>query len=311
MASSEEESPIIDISKYYDSICYANILKESKNEKLGLVVKRSSAWDTLYISRIKDTSKFADSKLEVGMVILTINRTKCPKTVKAFQKLMKETTEGDLTIMAATISKEIDITKRPRGSSAGIMSGEAIKLLPLSGIISCYVAIVALILVGFNHGTFQYQGPAQSSSDYRPVLFVAGAVLSLLYAYYWLQSYTTFSEYFRLKKEAKLETNLNRSPPSLPELKYGKTDNPAIRCADRCAGNLHEQLIPFFMSMFAYATFVDAGGAARIGWAWFVFRSYYSYAFKRFPLLFASTLPAYCCVWYMMGMAIYSAATSA
>ncbi|CAJ1955597.1 unnamed protein product [Cylindrotheca closterium] len=189
------------------------------------------------------------------------------------------------------------------------MSKENIKLLPLSGIVSCYSAIAALILTGFKHGTSQYQGPAQSSTDYTPLLFVSGAVLSQLYAYYWLQSYTTFSEFFRLKKEAKAKKS-DKRPPTLADLKYGNHDNLAIRCADRCAGNLLEQLIPFFISMFVYATFVDAGSAARIGWAWFTFRSYYSYAWKRFPLLFASTLPAYCCVWYMMGFAIYSAATA-
>lgn len=186
---------------------------------------------------------------------------------------------------------------------------ENIKLLPLSGIISCYATIAALVLVAFNHGTSQYQGPVTSSSDITPILFVAGAVLSLLYSYYWLQSYTSFSEFFRLKKEAK-DKKSDRAPPSLNALKYGKADNLAIRCADRCAGNLLEQLIPFFLSVFAYATFVDAGGAARIGWAWFFFRSYYSYAYRRFPLLFASTLPAYCCVWYMMGFSIYSAVTA-
>ncbi|KAL3932601.1 MAG: hypothetical protein SGBAC_010771 [Bacillariaceae sp.] len=293
------------IAKYYESICYAHAFKEHKNEKLGLVVKRSSTWNTLYISKIKGTSKFADSKLEVGMVILTINRTKCPKTVKDFQNLMKDT-EGDLTIMAATISKEIKLISRKQKSSA---MSENVKLLPLSGIISCYAAIAALILVGFHHGTSQYHGPATTSSDYKPILCVAGAVLSLLYSYYWLQSYTTFSEFFRLKKLAK-DKKLNRPAPSLPELKYGNADNPAIRCADRCAGNLLEQLIPFFLSVFAYATFVDAGGAARIGWAWFFFRSYYYFVFRRFPLLFASTLPAYCCVWYMMGISIYSVATA-
>eukprot|EP00526_Cylindrotheca_closterium_P002662 CAMPEP_0113610874 /NCGR_PEP_ID=MMETSP0017_2-20120614/5256_1 /TAXON_ID=2856 /ORGANISM="Cylindrotheca closterium" /LENGTH=996 /DNA_ID=CAMNT_0000519785 /DNA_START=125 /DNA_END=3115 /DNA_ORIENTATION=+ /assembly_acc=CAM_ASM_000147 len=102
------EGTSTDISNYYESICYANAVKKDKSEKVGLVVKRSNAWNTLYISGIKDTSKFAGSKLEIGMVILTINGMKCPTTVKEIQKVMKET-EGDLTIMAATISKEITI----------------------------------------------------------------------------------------------------------------------------------------------------------------------------------------------------------
>ena len=197
--------------------------------------------------------------------------------------------------------------ERPTSLVSSTMSHN-ITLLPLSGIVSCYTSIVALAIVGFRHGTLQYQGPANSINDYKPLLFVFGAVLSLLYAYYWIQSYTAFAEYFRLKKEAKKEDKIG---PTLWELKYGKVENSAIRCADRSAGNLLEQLVPFFVSMISYATFVDAGGASRIGWAWFVFRSYYPYAYKRFPLLFASTIPAYCCVWFMMGFAICTAATTA
>lgn len=190
------------------------------------------------------------------------------------------------------------------------MSYQQVMLMPLSGIISCYAAIVALVIVGFKHGTSQYQGPANSFTDCKPLLFVSGAVLSLLYSFYWMQSYTTFTEFFRLRKEAKKKDD-GGSPPKLLELKYGKVENLAIRSADRCAINFLEQLIPFFASMLSYATFVDVGGAARISWAWFFFRSYYPYAYKRFPLLFASTIPAYFCVWYMMGFAIYSAAPSA
>ena len=181
-----------------------------------------------------------------------------------------------------------------------------IKLLPLSGIVSCYSAIGVLSIAGYNHGTTQYQGPATSVQDYKPLVFVTGSVLSLLYNYYWVQSYTTFSEYFRLRAEAKKR---GEKPPQLNHLKYGRIENKPIEIADRCAGNLLEQLVPFLCSMIAYATFVDVGGAARIGWAWFFFRSYYSFAFKRFPLLFASTTPAYGCVWYMMGMAAYAVLT--
>ncbi|CAJ1950088.1 unnamed protein product [Cylindrotheca closterium] len=107
----------IDIANYFESICYANAVKEQKNEKIGLVVKRSNAWNTLYISGIKDTSKFANSKLQIGMVILTINGMKSPTTVKEIQKVMKETV-GDLTIMAASISKEITIAGSNANSPA-------------------------------------------------------------------------------------------------------------------------------------------------------------------------------------------------
>lgn len=181
------------------------------------------------------------------------------------------------------------------------------KLLPLSGIISCIAAIVALIAVGWKHGTSSYEAPAATTKDYGPILIVASAALALLYAFYWLQSYTAFSEFFRLKKEYK-EKKLDENP-SLVKIKYCNT-NKAVMAADRCAGNLLEQIVPFFVSMFAYATFVSAGDAAKIGWAWFFFRSYYLYAYNHFPLLFASTFPAYCCVWYMIGRSVYAAVTT-
>jgi len=181
--------------------------------------------------------------------------------------------------------------------------------LPFSGIIACYLAIVALAIIGFKHGTSQYEGPVKSASEYTPTLFVTGAVLSLLYSFYWIQSSTALSEFFRLRKE--YEDKRLDDAPSFKYLKYGKIPNQAILCADRAVGNLAEQMIPFFVSMYSYATFVDAGGAARIGWAWLFFRSYYSYVWKRgLPFLLASTVPAYYCVWYMMGVAIYSAATA-
>jgi hypothetical protein len=110
------ESKVMNIDKFYESMCYANVVKASKNDKVGLLVKRSYSWDSIYISGIKENSKFADSKLKVGMVILTINGMKCPPTVKEIQKVMKEC-EGMLTIMAATISSEIDVTAQSNNNS--------------------------------------------------------------------------------------------------------------------------------------------------------------------------------------------------
>jgi hypothetical protein len=181
-----------------------------------------------------------------------------------------------------------------------------IKLLPLSGIFSCIASIIVLMAVAWNHGSSSCQGPAASSEDYAPILFVATAALALLYAFYWLQSYTCFAEYARLKK-AYREKKTDKKP-SFDGIKYG-TESKAVLAANRCAGNLLEQMVPFLVSMFAYATFVSAGDAAKIGWTWFLFRSYYIYAYNRFPFLFASTIPAYVCVWYMLGRAVYEAAT--
>ena len=60
MISEEGGAISDDISKYYESICYANTVKENKNEKLGLVVKRSNAWDTLH-QRQKQVCRFQTS----------------------------------------------------------------------------------------------------------------------------------------------------------------------------------------------------------------------------------------------------------
>jgi hypothetical protein len=110
------ESKPMNIDKFYESMCYANAVKASKNDKVGILVKRSNTWDSIYVSGIKENSKFADSKLKVGMVILTINGMKCPTTVKEIQKVMKEC-QGNLTIMAATISSDIDVTARSNSNS--------------------------------------------------------------------------------------------------------------------------------------------------------------------------------------------------
>ena len=71
-------------------------------------------------------------------------------------------------------------------------------------------------------------------------------------------------------------------------------------------GNYQEQLAPFLISLYLYATFVSVHGAVKFGWAWIFFRSYYISVFKRGPpLLFLSTIPAYWCVWMMIGGTIY------
>ncbi|KAL7538354.1 hypothetical protein ACHAXR_009241 [Thalassiosira sp. AJA248-18] len=38
------------------------------------------------------------------------------------------------------------------------------------------------------------------------------------------------------------------------------------------------------------------------GWTWLFYRSHYLQVFKKVvPTLFLSTIPAYCCVWAMIG----------
>lgn len=197
------------------------------------------------------------------------------------------------------------------------MKSHLIQILPLSGILSSGASIVAVLVLAWNHhrgaGQHAAAGPATSAADYIPVFFVTTAVLALLYGFYWNQSYTAFSEYFRLKEDYENNHHNKKSddprPPSLMALKNGY-ENKAVLAANRCAGNLLEQLVPFLVSMYAYATYVNAQEAARIGWAWFAFRSLYLPAYHRFPWIFASTVPAYACVWYMMGRTVYVVATT-
>ena len=72
------------------------------------------------------------------------------------------------------------------------------------------------------------------------------------------------------------------------------------------AGNFAEQLPPFLVGLYLYSTYVSVGGAAKLGWLWLIFRSYYVPAFHRgIPTLFLSTMPAYNVVWWMIGVSVY------
>lgn len=172
------------------------------------------------------------------------------------------------------------------------------------------------------------EGPAQQAQDYIPIVFVAFAAICLLYNYFFRQSLTAFHVLTKQKSDYKARTSnsestklLNslsqqnqrqqtQSKPSLTEAKYNKVlhsrEEREKLCADRSAGNLLEQLIPFLVALFSYATFVNLHEAVIFGWMWVFFRSYYGLVFmKPFPTLFLSTLPAYFCVWYMIGKCVY------
>ncbi|KAL7551333.1 hypothetical protein ACHAWF_014526, partial [Thalassiosira exigua] len=137
-------------------------------------------------------------------------------------------------------------------------------------------------------------GPAGSSDDYVPIVHVAAAAITFYYVLLFNQSRTAFAEFSAAKKayrEKKFEEK-----PSLAGLKYG-AGNKNILAADRSAGNMNEQLLPFLVGVFMHATFVSVERATKIGWAWIFFRSYYGWAFRKgVPTLFLSTLPAYYCV---------------
>jgi hypothetical protein len=77
----------------------ATIHKKTKEEPLGIYIKKLISKDGLYISNMQENSKFAKTNLKVGMKILTIDETPCPETVKEFKALVAEM-DGEVTIVA-------------------------------------------------------------------------------------------------------------------------------------------------------------------------------------------------------------------
>ena len=64
--------------------------------------------------------------------------------------------------------------------------------------------------------------------------------------------------------------------------------------------NFLEQSVPFYLGMILHAILVSPNAAAKTGWLWILFRSYYPIAFSYpFPAIFSSTMPGYGCVIYL------------
>lgn len=85
---------------------------------------------------------------------------------------------------------------------------------------------------------------------------------------------------------------------SLRELKYGGTKGLALM-SDRTFLNLVEQALPLMVSVWMYGLFVDAAKAATLIYWYMVFRALYPIVFKYGPpLLFLSTVPGYCIIFY-------------
>ena len=166
------------------------------------------------------------------------------------------------------------------------------------------VAAIAFLRVGFKAPA----GPGRTLGAFAPVMFVVVASIAQLYAFLFQQSAAGFGEHARLKREARKR---GEKAPALAEVKYSGRYG-AVLAADRTVGNYTEQLAPFLVSVIGYALFVSANRAATLGWLWIVFRAYYPLVYAQpFPALLSSTIPAYCCVWWMLGMATYAAASLA
>eukprot|EP00571_Detonula_confervacea_P015703 CAMPEP_0172297344 /NCGR_PEP_ID=MMETSP1058-20130122/406_1 /TAXON_ID=83371 /ORGANISM="Detonula confervacea, Strain CCMP 353" /LENGTH=187 /DNA_ID=CAMNT_0013006487 /DNA_START=55 /DNA_END=618 /DNA_ORIENTATION=+ len=178
-----------------------------------------------------------------------------------------------------------------------------LQYLPLSTILFLAVGLVYILYLAVKNRGDVISGPASTVHDYIPVVYVIAVAMIMHFIFLFNQSAVVFLE-FNQARQAYREKKVDEKP-SLPALKYG-LDNVNIRVANRLAGNFSEQIIPFLLSLHLYATFVSVRGAVLFGWAWLFFRSYYGWAFKRgVPVLFLSTIPAYCCVWGMIGGTIY------
>ena len=157
-------------------------------------------------------------------------------------------------------------------------------------------------------------GPVTKMEDFIPVFHVISAALCLHYIFLYQQSFASFDvlkREVRKYKQQKVELEASKKgdydkpvKPTLASIKYSPLDNVEILKADRCVGNFIEQVIPFFIALCGYSMYVSVIGAVKYGWAWIIFRSYYGLVFTS-NRIFLSTLPAYFCVWTMIGHTLY------
>lgn len=161
------------------------------------------------------------------------------------------------------------------------------------------------VLAAYRVGLKAPDGPATTMHDFVPVAFVLAAAFARLYTLLFQQSATAFGELEIFRQAAKKR---GEKPVTLSQIKYGGISEKVLR-ADRSMGNYLEQLMPFVFSLIGYAAFVNAKRAAMLGWAWTFFRMYYPIVFSMpFPTLLLSTMPAYACIWYMLGITVYTIA---
>lgn len=183
-------------------------------------------------------------------------------------------------------------------------SSVPIYLLPVSGVCSLLAALVYTAYLAT--GTSASDAPARTATDYAPVAFVAVSSLLLYYVFLFYQSATAFLEFSKAKDAYRNKKSDEKGKPDLGKIKYG-SDNYYVHVANRTVVNYSEQIVPFLVSLYLCSTFVSVGKTAKYGWMWLFFRSYYPWVFQKpFPALFLSTLPAYACVWMMLGMTVAS-----
>jgi hypothetical protein len=174
-----------------------------------------------------------------------------------------------------------------------------IYILPLSGCCSLFAGL--LYIISLAKQTISPKGPAKTNADYIPVVYVTVASMLLYYIFLFYQSATAFMEL--RKAENNYGKKKTDEKPNMLKIKYGP-NNYNVHVMNRTVQNYLEQIVPFLVSVFLCATFASVETATRLGWMWIFFRSYYPLAYRHFPALFLSTLPAYGCVWRGLGEAI-------
>jgi len=141
-------------------------------------------------------------------------------------------------------------------------------------------------------------GPSSPHADaldyYKGVLAVTLSYFVLWYIFLFRQSYVNRRIKSKFQKDDK---TFNRWYSTYP---------PMLN-ADRTVANTIEQGIPFLVSLWLYAIFVDATYATILGFAYVAVRSIYPLVWGRPPWLFLSTVPGYGIVWYMLGAVVLKA----
>ena len=179
------------------------------------------------------------------------------------------------------------------------MTFPTILALPLSGALSISAALVYTIILASN--TSVSNTLANTKSDYIPIAYIVIASMLLYYIFLMMQSATSFHEFFKARQEYFDKKTEKSNKPDIVKIKYG-SDNLNVLTVNRTVANYTEQIIPFLVSIFLCSTFVSVTRATKLGWMWIFFRSFYPLVFRKgVPTVFLSTLPAYACIWMMLG----------
>jgi len=125
----------------------------------------------------------------------------------------------------------------------------------------------------------------------------------LYYAFLFSQSAATFYTFLEGRKKKK--SGDDGKAPSFGEVKYGGKGTKLNLSMNRTVGNFIEQSIVFLAALWMHAIFVDVQTAVKVGWTWIAIRSIYPLVFYIGGFsVFLCTIPAYVCVWYLLGCVV-------